>query len=279
MPERDLRELVFRGDVQKLLDQFSSAFQVRMVFFGPEGQMLHSNHNSHNSAYCRTIQKSVFGRGRCVRMDRAKQNECLKSGKIVCYRCHAGLREAVAPVFVRNRLAGFVLIGQFRTSGKVPAAIFRRCSGRNIRSRIRGEFESLPFISPRRLDNVLGMFVMLVDYIVARELVGFRKDWKIERIEQHLDRKMTENVRLADLARLTGRSISGIGHLLKKKYGRSFKKILLEKRLAYADSLLNSRPELSIGEIAAMSGFEDRYYFSRIYRKYRGRTPSEARTG
>jgi AraC-like DNA-binding protein len=53
--------------------------------------------------------------------------------------------------------------------------------------------------------------------------------------------------------------------------------MLIEKRLSQADGLLRSRPELSIGEIAFKSGFDDRFYFSRIYRKYRKKTPSQSR--
>ena len=44
-----------------------------------------------------------------------------------------------------------------------------------------------------------------------------------------------------------------------------------------AEKLLKAHPEMTIKEAADRSGFADAYYFSRLYRQYRGRTPGEFR--
>ena len=48
-------------------------------------------------------------------------------------------------------------------------------------------------------------------------------------------------------------------------------------RLNRAIKMLDSRPELMINEIAYMCGFEDNAYFSRIFKKHFGITPSQHR--
>ncbi|OGV54132.1 MAG: hypothetical protein A2X45_07090 [Lentisphaerae bacterium GWF2_50_93] len=277
MPTKPSIELILHDEVQKLIDIFAAVLKIRVVFYGPDGEIIRTNHQLRNSEYCQLIQDKVSNPARCASLDAEKQEECLRKKSLVCYQCHAGLKEAVSPVLIDNRPVGFVMIGQFRDISKVPDHVIGCCKSRTTATRIRQAFSSLPYIAAEQLDDILGMFMMLVDYIVARELVGLRGDWVLEKVKQYIDRHLAEDVMLGDVAKFTGRSVSSLSHLLRKKYGMTFKQILIEKRLACADKLLKSRPELSIGEIAFQAGFEDRFYFSRIYRKYRKRTPSESR--
>jgi AraC-like DNA-binding protein/ligand-binding sensor protein len=277
MPLPPTLELILHDQVQRLLDVFASAMEMRVVLFGPDGTIIRSDrHRMRNSEYCRQIQQNIFP-GRCAALDRAMQAESLKRKGLVCYQCHAGLREAVAPVFIDNRLVGYVMIGQFRDSSKVPSAVISRCGKRVPATMIRHAFSKLPHVAAERIEGILGLFTMLVDYIVARELVGLRGDWILEKVHQYLDRHLSEKIRIQDLARFTGRSTSSLSHILRKKHGLTFKQMLIEKRLNRSDELMRTHPEMSLGEIAAQSGFDDRFYFSRIYRKYRRMTPTQAR--
>jgi AraC-like DNA-binding protein/ligand-binding sensor protein len=270
-------ELILRDEVQKLLDLFSAVLKVRVAFYGSDGKIIRTNHQQRNSEYCRLIQEKIFNPDLCASLDAKKRDECLARKSLVCYQCHAGLKEAIAPLIIDNRLAGFIMIGQFRDISSVPSKVLRRGRGRVASSSLKRAFSSLPYIAAGQVDNILGMFMMLVDYIVARELVGLRGDWVLEKVEQYINNHFSEKVNMEDVAKFTGRSVSSLAHLLRKKYGLTFKQMLIEKRLSQADGLLRSRPELSIGEIAFKSGFDDRFYFSRIYRKYRKKTPSQSR--
>ena len=44
-----------------------------------------------------------------------------------------------------------------------------------------------------------------------------------------------------------------------------------------AEEYFHQKPEMSIEEVAEKVGFQDQFYFSRLYRKYRGIPPSEYR--
>jgi two-component system response regulator YesN len=52
---------------------------------------------------------------------------------------------------------------------------------------------------------------------------------------------------------------------------------LIQARIERAGDLL-ADPGLSVKEVARRSGFESPYYFSRLFRKVTGRTPSEFRS-
>ena len=175
-------------------------------------------------------------------------------------------------------VAGFVMLGQFRVSDVIPLAVLAKVPPEHYEELWR-EFVRLPKIAPEELDSLLGLFQMLVDYITARELVALSGDRLFERLDRYLEKHLTEPVTVTAAARAAGQSVSSLSHKLKARYGASFKTILIEKRLRRAEQLLRLHPELSIAEIAAQAGFADHFYFSRLYRKYRGVTPSAYRDG
>lgn len=263
-------ELILRPEVQRLLDHFAAVMKVRAVFFAADGTPLDDGRRQEgNCDYCRLIQQRFHARRQCHYLDARMQQASLRSRQIECYVCHAGLGEMIAPVFAEGQIAGYIMIGQFRPRAARPPVFADET--------LQAAWEQLPGFSEAELDDLKGLFHMLVDYIVTRELVGWRGDRRRELIEHYLDKHLCDDIRLAQLARYAGCSVSGLTHWLREHFHCSFKQLLTGKRLNRAEQLLRRHPELSIGEIAAATGFQDNHYFSRVFRQRRGCTPSEWR--
>ena len=75
-----------------------------------------------------------------------------------------------------------------------------------------------------------------------------------------------------------GMSMRSLLRHFKEINGSSPKEYLIGLRINYACELLDST-QLSIGEIAFKSGFNDSNYFSREFGKRTGTTPSKFRAG
>jgi hypothetical protein len=69
-------------------------------------------------------------------------------------------------------------------------------------------------------------------------------------IERNLDKKLTLEV----LARVGSMSVSGLCHKFKSEFGKTVVEYILEKRLAYARSLLTSGEAVAVKEVAVASG-------------------------
>lgn len=67
-------------------------------------------------------------------------------------------------------------------------------------------------------------------------------------------------------------SISYFQHLYKKFFGRSVYQDILQARLRQAAHLLE-HTDYSVGEISQLCGYENTEHFSRIFKKYMGRSP------
>ncbi len=94
--------------------------------------------------------------------------------------------------------------------------------------------------------------------------------------QEAIQKNLFEDLSVKDLAFITGLSLSSFKRKFSSIYRTSPNKYIISKRLEKAQSLLNTS-KLSISEIAYDSGFSDVGYFSKTFKKYFNRTPSEIR--
>ncbi len=266
-------DLILHDEVQKLLDNFASVMRIHVMFYGPQGQVLRQGRSEGNCRFCQLMQNRFFSLERCLRLDSEKQALSRKTGRCQSYLCHAHLWEAIMPVISEGKLLGYVMFGQFRSTESLPGDLAEKTRSRAELAGLKKAFRELPYLSAEGMENLTGLMELLVDYIVRRELVTTGGDRLYRSIVRCIEDNLTSPLKISTVARKVGRSVSTISHFLQKHSGTSFKKLLIEKRLARAERLLKEHSELSIGEVAEQVGIQDRYYFSRLYRKYRGMTP------
>jgi len=87
---------------------------------------------------------------------------------------------------------------------------------------------------------------------------------------------LARDVGLADIARYVELSTSRLIHLFRDETGVSILRWREDKRIVVARHLLHSTT-LPVSAVAAHVGYEDRLYFSRVFRKRVGMSPTEFR--
>ena len=273
-------ETILKNDVQKIFDNFSSCFDIRILFYTPGGDMPQVGLNQPDSAYCALIQNELYGAKACLMMDQIKREEAAQKGEMICYQCHAGLVEAIKPVYFERHLLGFIAIGQFRSNESIPENVMHNWQNRSIDPlsedmRLQTAYASLPYVPRKKIDDILGLFSILVDYIVSRHMITLKGNVILDEIISHMELHANEDITLPDVARIVHKSPSTVSHLFNKKLGKSFKNTLIEMKLRKAEEQMTNNPDVTVGEAAATAGYDDPLYFSRIYRRHRGVPPSE----
>ncbi len=94
--------------------------------------------------------------------------------------------------------------------------------------------------------------------------------------QEVIQKNLFENLKLEDLAFLTGMSLSSFKRKFSTIYGTSPTKYIVSKRLEEAQTLLNTT-DISISDIAYDCGFSDLAYFSKTFKSYYNYSPSEVR--
>lgn len=96
----------------------------------------------------------------------------------------------------------------------------------------------------------------------------------VAKMKERLDHPWT----LAELSALAGLSVPHFTELCRRQCGMPPLSLLIRLRLQRAVELLQAGSH-NVGEAARVVGYADPFYFSRLFRKHMGRTPSACRNG
>jgi AraC family transcriptional regulator, arabinose operon regulatory protein len=95
----------------------------------------------------------------------------------------------------------------------------------------------------------------------------------IEQIRHHLDHQYATEVSLPELAAMVHYSPCHLNLLFRQQIGIPIRQYLLKARLTKAEKLLKNT-DMEIKQIAYSVGFKDPLYFSRLFRRFYGVSPS-----
>jgi len=267
--------LFFDEEVQRLIDSFAYCFKVKITVFSARMEEMIVGLQNPGSAFCQLIQKKLRYRYRCCRQDKLICERCERQDKTIVYHCYGGLSEIVVPIKIEEKLVGYGMLGQFRTDQGLPETIIQDWVRAGFASEeLREVYEAQPFYDKPAMDNMLRLFSMLIAFIVTREYVRFRQPGVTEQVIRWLDEHIAEPLSLDDVAAAVRYSRSTISHVIKHQLGMNFKKVCILKKIQRFESLIAADPALSIQEAAALVGYEDPFYFSRLYKKVRLVAPS-----
>ena len=101
-------------------------------------------------------------------------------------------------------------------------------------------------------------------------------DPRIQKIQAYISRHYTEKLTVDHLAALIGLNPVYFGILFKENMGCSVKKYINQIKINHAENLLLSG-EFTITDVALACGFEDVYYFSKLFKSLKGYPPSHTR--
>ncbi len=98
----------------------------------------------------------------------------------------------------------------------------------------------------------------------------------VRRAMDIVQRDFGQNIGIASIATEIGYSPNYLGSLFTAEIGMSFTEYLQNKRISYAENLLNTS-DLPVKEISEISGFASPSYFISVFKKKRGCTPASLR--
>ena len=107
-------------------------------------------------------------------------------------------------------------------------------------------------------------------------LVSTAVQQEIDFARQYFHEHYNEPINIEEYAQSRHTSISLFMRNFKKVYGISPKQYILNIRMNNAQNLLEST-DYTVAEIAAIVGYDNALYFSRIYHKQKGQAPSDYR--
>lgn len=270
-------------DIEKLreiLKDFYRISRIRITVFDENLTELVSYPPS-VAPYCSVIRGSMKGLEACMACDRQACEIAEKKHSTHIYRCHAGLTEAVTPLYVGDVLVGYLLFGHvfsYPTNADGLAVISHLTSSLQIdESRLRDTLEKAVPIEEQYVRSAAHILHAVASYLILERMAVLKEDMLAVRLDAYISAHFTEHLNAVKLAHALGIGKTQLYELSRKLYSQGTAARVRELRMEKAKELLQDRRQLPLVEIAEQCGYNDYNYFFTVFSREVGCTPKAYR--
>lgn len=176
----------------------------------------------------------------------------------------------------------------FRCPGGSPSGLYRlnrlfigaNRGGEQVGELVRMLFEeaiSANEDSWRICCSYLDIILMKCARSVVMEQHTKEQAWGVfKSVKEFIEDNYLEIDRMAEIADATGLTAAYISRLFKRYYHMTPYNFLMQKKMQHALDLLR-QGNMSVQKAAGLTGFDDPFHFSRVFKKFKGISPSEVR--
>ena len=256
--------------IKKIIDDLHLITGLSLGFMDNDFNYLYRR-LSKNDSFCNMINSLPEGRKRCLCSDYDMTRRCKETMKPVSHVCHAGLVDTTVPIVKQGVLAGFIIIGRIRR--KDSDGVAERLSWLEVESeKIAAEYEKLFYFSSDQLDSLIDV----ISNIIFENSISIKQDNVADALAVYIEKHLCEDLSTGALCHALFVSKNKLYEAAHQRFGMTVNEYVTERRIEKAKRLLlcNDR---TVSDIAEEVGVDNYPYFSNLFKKKCGLTPTKFR--
>ena len=231
--------------------------------------------------FCRAINDLPEGHERCVACDQCKIQHYQAESGFQHYRCHAGICEAVMPLYNKQNPVAYLAVGCYLDDTPIEE------QWQHTRSlldwwpdgpdALKDAFYQFRRYSKAEIQAYTETLEALSAYIQLKGMILTAEQTDLQKLELYLEQHYMEKLSLESISQQLHIGRTKLCSLAKElSGGRTLSYLIAQRRIEAAKRLLlqSSMPISTVGE---MVGISDYNYFSKVFRSATGMTPSAFR--
>ena len=266
--------------LRELLRDFYEISHIRITVFDENRNELVS-YPDEVAPYCAVIRGTLQGFEACMRCDREACEKAAKMHSTHIYRCHAGLTEAVTPLYVGDVLVGYVLFGHvfsYADHEEGWAAVDRCTAALPVNRRMLKEaVDRAQPIGEDYVRSAAQILHAVASYLILERMATLKEDLLPAQLDAFLSAHFTERINAAIISKHLGIGKTQLYELSQQIYGCGIAEHIRDLRMEKAKTLLRERKDLSLAEVAAQCGYGDYNYFITVFSRETGCAPGAFR--
>lgn len=267
-------------DLEKLrglLKDFYAISHIRITVFDENLNELVS-YPEKVAPYCAVIRGTSKGFDACMACDREACQRAAKKHSTHSYRCHAGLTEAVTPLYVGDVLVGYLLFGHvfsYPSHEEGWAVIEKRCECYHVNDRMLKEaIFKADIIEESYIRSAAQILHAVASYLILERMATLKEDLLAVRLDAYLSAHYTEKLNTVRIAAYLGIGRTQLYELSQQLYGCGIAEKIRSLRMERAKALLSEKTDLPLSEVAASCGYHDYNYFITVFSREVGMPPA-----
>ena len=227
--------------------------------------------------FCRLIQQDKRELSGCIECDIEASNEVKGSAEALIYKCRHGLCEVICPLYNFGTPTGYIMMGQVADENTDIEALYLAL--RSIRidnAKAEEAIQATPLVYRDKINSFVKIMTICAEYITLTNALPSRTPRLPELAKMYIHENFAEKITIRDICKSLGCSKSALLSTFKTEYGTTINTYLCNTRINEAKKLLSST-NISISAIADKVGFYDQAYFSKVFSREVGITPTDYR--
>ena len=228
------------------------------------------------SDFCNLICETQYGYQKCFNSDLKGIEMAKLLEKPYQYRCHAGLIDTTIPIYNRGELAAIILFGQILDDSPIEDQWRRSaqsCEWHTEMYSLKKAFYELPRLSSRAIRAAYEIINTCVSEVRLSQLLSIEQMSDYERLTLYLKSNYAKALNAETIAGELSMSKSRLYRVVQEAGGGKSLNTLITEERVYAAKRLLKTSSAPVREIGAQVGILDYNYFTKLFRRYTGRTP------
>ncbi len=271
---------------EKLLVEYHNIIHklvgVVIDYINAAGESLKLSRMGHFNSYCLMLRATASGSAACQECDqRNARSGSLKRSELL-YKCHAGLREVVVPLYDKSgTYIGCLTTGQFLSEQDERAsrgAIAKLATTHKIDHKaLWDSYNQTKVLTSLQIEGLIEFLKIVGGFIVETHhklmfMEAIDGTDKIEQVKRHVEKSHMRKLTVADTARKFCMSPGHFCRFFKRHEKISFVSYLNIYRVERAAEMLGMTAR-SVAEIAFLTGFGSVSQFNRIFKSVKACSP------
>lgn len=264
--------------LNSLLEDFYKLTNIRITIFDENFNEL-TAYPEKIASFCQIIRTDAHGREECKKCDARACAMAAKQGKNFTYKCHAGLTESIAPLYLGNIVIGYLLFGQvfsYNSHDEGWENIRTLCKSYEIdMNELKKTCYKQPIIKKDFIESASHILQAVASYLCMERMVSLHQQELPVQIDEYISMHFTEDIDVSTLCQEFQVGKTHLYEIVKQNYGVGLAEHIRNLRIKKAKELLVSHPKMSLADIAFSCGFKDYNYFIAVFKRVVGVPPKQ----
>lgn len=267
-------------ELKRLLEDFYCITKIRITVFDAAFREVIS-YPEERPEFCQWIRSCEEGCRACKKCDADACAQASGERKTHIYQCHAGLTEAITPLYAGKVLIGYLLFGHVFAYDNEDAGweVIRSCCEDypvDIEA-LKASVSGMPRISHDFIRSAAQILRMTASFLVLERMATLQEESPAAKLDRYLTENFAQHITAELLCRKLGVGRSKLYAISQEAYGCGIQQQQRKLRMEKARELLEDQPQMSIMDVAIACGYDDYNYFISVFSRFHGMPPKQFR--